>query len=133
MEPAERSEFMRKLAEKRKQSQEEMETEINEILLPFQAKRMEQIKVQNLVARLGDNAGSPILHPMFRDKLNLTQEEEERIKAKILEVRKKLEEDIAELRRKANEEVLGELTDEQRKIYDEIIGEPLKKPAQIEK
>jgi hypothetical protein len=133
MEPAERAAFMKDLAAKRKQSQEEMETEVGEILLPFQLKRMEQIKVQNQIARLGESSASPILHPMFRDKLNLTKEQEERINAKMAEVKKQLDEDIAELRRKAANEILNELTDEQRKTYNEMIGEPIKTPKEIDK
>ena len=133
MEPNERGEFMRDIAGKRRQSQKEVEDEISEILLPFQVTRMEQIKVQTQLSRLGKNAGSPILHPIFRDKLNFDKEQEERIWKKMKEVQTKLAADIAKLRKKANEEVLDELTDEQRKIYDEIVGEPLKKDSPLEK
>lgn len=133
MEPAERAEFMRELAAKRKQSREEMDAEIGNILLPFQLKRMEQIKAQNQIARMGPNGGSPILHPMFRDKLKLTKEQEERIRAKMQEMKKKLDDEIAKMQKKANDEILKELTAEQREIYDDMIGEPLKKPTEIDK
>ena len=110
MEPGQRREYMRDVTEKRKQSQKDMEDQINDILLPFQVKRMEQIKVQNQLARMGRNAGSQILHPIFRDKLNFDKEQEERIKKKMQEVQKKLAEDIDKLRKKASEEILPGIT-----------------------
>lgn len=131
MDPDERREFYRKLADERKKNAEELDDKINDILMPFQTKRLKQIKIQYQIQHMSRNSASPILHPAIKDELGIDEEQEASIKKKIAEVEAQLKKDIAELRKKAADEVFDELSKDQQKAFEELVGEKLEGDANL--
>ena len=81
-----------------------------------------QIKVQ-AEARRGGGPNNGQLPPSIIEKLDISDEQLEQMRAKADEVRKGMEEKIAKIRKQAEQEILSVLTPEQRKQYEEMMGE----------
>jgi hypothetical protein len=96
---------------------------INEILLPFQQERLEQIRLQ---AELRVHGSAALESGAFADFLKLSDKQEKELHVKTEEMAKKLEQEIKTLRQKRQREVLEDvLTKDQLKALDERLGSPL--------
>jgi hypothetical protein len=98
-----------------------------EVLLPHQRRRLAQLRLQELTNAQGMFAG--LNHPRMTETLKLSDEQVERIKATAQETDAKLKEKIAKLEREiklardeARQRILGELSDQQRRLYSEALG-----------
>ncbi len=108
-----------------------LEQQATAILLPHQLKRLNQIVFQEMV-----EAGEPhcgLTHFRAVEHLGLVEPQLQVVRAKALEAeskfKKRVDELMAELakaKQEARAEVLSTLTPEQRKKYDELVGEPVK-------
>jgi hypothetical protein len=107
-----------------------IEIEAYNVLIPHQRRRIDQIKNQTLV-RASDPTGG-LTHHRLVALLELSDEQQKAVKERATEVDAKLQEKLEALRKqieeektKARRDVLSVLTEQQRKIYREFIGELL--------
>ncbi len=97
----------------------ERTAQLNEILLPFQMDRLNQIAAQ-ASAQGGTRS---LVRGNLAEKLKITDDQKKRIEEKAVELQKKLDEKIAKLREQMQAELLAELTPEQRDQYKQLMGE----------
>ncbi len=117
MDRDERRAFFEDMREKMAEKTKQYEERYNAILLPHQQQRLKQLQVQTGNRRGLENNETLI------DELGLTEEQIEKMKAKAVDVNKKLQEKIAKLRSQAQNEILSVLSPEQQKKYKELAGD----------
>ncbi len=130
-----RAKFFAEAQEKRKKMETEMREKLEEVLLPEQLERLEQISVQV-------RGAGALADPELAAKLNVTEDqktkmEEVRTKSgeRMREVfssgggdRDKMREAFTKMRKEIDDEVLAVLTAEQRKEFEEMKGKPFEMP-----
>jgi len=99
---------------------EETQKRINDILLPHQSKRLNQLAVQY---RLRGGTSRTLSNDTIADELGITDKQKEKIQEKSNELQSELNEKIAELRKEMQEELLRELTPKQRQAWKKMIGD----------
>jgi len=112
----ERVEKIRKMVKTRT---EENKEKLGNILLPHQMKRLSQISAQ---ASARDGSQSLVSGTLAK-QLNITDEQKEALQAKAEELQKNLNAKIEKLRSQMQDELLAELTPEQRSQFKEMMGE----------
>ena len=115
-------ERMEKMREIRDRRTEEMKKEINDILLPHQVERLEQIANQ----ASAQGGARSLMGGSLADKLGITEDQKERLRTKAEELQKEMNEKIAKLRAEMQDELLAELTADQRAQYREMMGDAFK-------
>lgn len=108
-----------RLREMRDARTRERMAEINDILLPHQMERLSQIAAQASAQR----GSRSLINGSLAEKLEITDEQKVRIEEKAEELQKVFDEKIAKLRNQMQEQLLAELTPEQRDQYKEMMGE----------
>ena len=98
-----------------------VEEELNEILLPHQVSRLDELYFQMQSNRSGTEG--LLTNPKVVEKLGLTEEQIEEVAKKADEVKEDLEEKIAALREEARDEILSVLTSEQQQQIKEMMGD----------
>jgi hypothetical protein len=119
--PEERRERFDEIREEMDQKRKDIEEKVNNMLLPHQQKRLQQLIFQSQGRRggaLGFAANDNIL-----EKLGVTEEQKNQLREKSEQVRKDLDEKIAKLRKDAVDDLLSVLSAEQRQKYQDLIGE----------
>jgi len=108
--------------------QAEFEQRAEEILLPHQMRRFEQLRQQQLIDAQGPTAG--LNHPRMMEQTKPTDAQIEKIRAtaeatnaKLKEKIEKREREMEDARNEARRVILGELADEQRRLYQDVVGE----------
>jgi vacuolar-type H+-ATPase subunit I/STV1 len=99
----------------------EIEDRIGEILLPPQLQRLRQLELQ---MRLRGGLVRALTSEQVADELEITEDQQARLRTKAQQVEEELREKIAELRKQAQDELLQVLTPEQRAEWRERIGDP---------
>lgn len=108
------------------------------MLLPFQQQRIDQIA--NQVFFRASDSGGGLTHPKMMEVLRMTEDQVKQIRENAQKVDAKLQERLLSLDKQARQaridarsEVLNLLTDEQRKSYEEMIGDvvDLSQPKQV--
>lgn len=117
----ERDEMMTEIREKITKDMKEVEAKLGDILVPHQMERLEQLVLQGQMRRGGTAAA--LQSEAMREKLGLTEEEAEKLAAKEEEVKKELEEQIKELRAKAQDKILSVLPAEKQEKIKNMIGD----------
>ena len=118
----ERREMWTEMQEKIKTRMDEIKPKLNEVLLPAQQKRFGELKFQSQIKRAGgmmNERGANVL----KEKLNVTDEQFEKMKKKAEEARKVFEAKVAKLRREAEAQVLSVLSAEQQADYKSMMGD----------
>lgn len=110
-----------KLKELIKKQKEESESQLRELLLPHQLKRLEQVSHQ--VRMRNSGTLNALTRGKLKEELDLTDEDVKKLQTKSEEIQKDLEAEIAKLRAKAKKNLLKELSPTQRKKLDELMGE----------
>lgn len=100
--------------------QKQQEERIASVLLPDQLDRLKQVSRQTKMSRLGTDQA---LTKHLAEELGITPDQKKRIQEKSKRLKKDLEEKIAALRAKAKEELLQELSKEQRGKLEELLGD----------
>jgi hypothetical protein len=113
-----RGEEIREMFEKFRAEQRE---ELEQILLPHQLQRLEQISLQMDMKGRGD--AEALAGDRLADALGLTDEQKQRLSERAKEINAELEKDIAKLREEAREELFGELTPSQREKLKSMLGD----------
>ena len=103
----------------------EIEEQIKDVLLPHQQKRLEQLSMQSQARQKGGTIEFAA-SDQLAEKLNLTDEQKEKLKKAAEAAKKELEEKIKKLREKAEQKVLAVLTSEQREQYKDLMGDSFK-------
>ncbi len=96
---------------------------IHETLLPHQVSRMQQITLQQSLKRknpYGDELGAPIA---LADRLELSEEEKEKLKEAIEKAREAFYKEVRELKKKATDDIMASLPVEKQKQLQEIMGD----------
>jgi len=114
----ERMEKIRQLAE---EATKKVQAQVDEILLPHQAKRLKQLNYQ---LQMQGGLTRAIRSEELRKELNITEQQREQLEAKSEEIEERTRKQLAEIRKKAQEELLGTLTPEQRAKVNALVGEP---------
>lgn len=103
-------------------------TEMERVLLPKQSTRLEQIAVQSMGSVTDPEDGMAIvellMQPTVRAELAISDEEIQALQNVSQEQAEKLKREIAELRAKANQMVLAKLSAKLREQVQDLIGEP---------
>lgn len=130
-----REKFFAEAQEKRKKMEKEMREKLEEVLLPEQLERLEQISIQV-------RGAGALADPELSAKLKVTEDQ----KTKMEEVRnksgermrdvfssaggdrEKMREAFTKMRKEIDDEVLAVLSADQRKEFDEMKGKPFEMP-----
>ena len=107
-------ELMKKL---REQQREQMQG----LLLPHQVERLKQVAFQTHMKQAG--AAGALASEAIAEELGITKEQIERLKERSKEIQAKLAEDMEKLKEKAQQDLLMELTPDQRAKIKEMTGE----------
>jgi Spy/CpxP family protein refolding chaperone len=116
-----RESLMDEIREKIQSQMADVETDLNEILLPHQATRLDELYFQMQASRSGTDG--MLSNPKVKERLGLTDEQIDEIKAKAEEVKADLDKKIAGLREEAREEILSVLSSDQQKQIKEMMGD----------
>jgi len=108
------------LREKMETKREELNTKIGEVLLPHQKTRLKQIGLQMQMRSRGT---SGLLNDRLAEELGITDEQKERLRAAAEKAREELEEKTNKAREEARDTILSELTADQRKKLEQLLGE----------
>jgi hypothetical protein len=117
---AEQQEQFKKSQERLKAIRDDLAKEVEDILLPHQKKRLDEIALRMKMRRWG-TSGS-LLNTELTKKLDITDAQKERIQRKAEEVQKELDEKIAKLREEARQDILAELSPDQRTKLKGLLG-----------
>ena len=99
---------------------------IKESLLPHQIERLEQLTVQRLMNESERKKKSTgLLSKTMIDYLEIRPQQEERIREKSDEIRRRAAKQIQQILTESQEEILEELTPEQKDKYQKLVGDPL--------
>ncbi len=117
-----RDERMTKMREIMGKAQAETEKEIGKILLPHQLKRAKQLAFQQ---SLRGGAGRALTGGgSLARELGITEAQQEKLRAANEKLEAELRQKIAELRSKAQDELLKVLTTKQQAQFKDLVGEP---------
>lgn len=119
----EREKLNQEIAELEPELRDEIKLAIEDVLLPFQKQRLEQIVAQS---KLNNNGSGALMSEEFARLLKLTDEQKKQLEKKQQEIQKKLQEEIRDLHRKRQKELVeAVLTKEQLAKLKELIGDDL--------
>jgi Spy/CpxP family protein refolding chaperone len=99
-----------------------IEKEVDEVLLPGQRDRLNQIVLQRRLQGRG-GAVRALTSTDVSKALGLTDDQKKKLEEVGQEAQKELEEKIRKVREEAQEKILGVLTAEQKEIYKKLHGE----------
>lgn len=108
------------MQEKMREIQADAAKEVDEVLLPHQKKRLQQIVYRKALKNRGTS--DALAHGDLAKELKVTDEQKERLAKRAAEVQKELDKKIAKLRDEAREEILDELDSNQREKLKELLG-----------
>lgn len=108
--------------DKVKSDLQSLDESLSKMLSPSQAKRAQQILNQRRLQAGEDAVG--VLHPHVLQILGLSDVEQGELAKRINLARSELRRDIEQAQKRAQQKVLDSLTDEQRKRFLELVGEP---------
>jgi hypothetical protein len=110
----------KEMQEKLREIQADAAKEVDEVLLPPQKKRLQQIIYRKALQNRGTS--SALASGELSKELKVTDEQKERIAKRAAEVQKELDKKIAKLREEAREEILNELDSNQKAKLKELLG-----------
>lgn len=99
---------------------EEMQAEVDKILLPHQSKRLKQLEVQNQMR--GRMMGA--LEGDLAKDLGISEEQQDKLREKAQRLETELRKKMAEVRKQMQDQLLADLSPEQRKQFNDLVGDP---------
>ncbi len=119
----ERERLNQEMADLETDLRDEIKLAIDDTLLPFQKRRLDQIVAQS---KLNNNGSNALMSEEFARLLKLTDEQKKELEQKQQELQKKLQEEIRDLRRKRQRELVeAVLTKDQLSKLKELLGDDL--------
>jgi Spy/CpxP family protein refolding chaperone len=126
MAPSKMGEFVREFGTMLKA---DVDKQVQQVLLPHQVKRLEQIRLQTNMRGMGTRA---LEAEVLVKALGITEEQKKLMREKEKEVQQELKQKLEQLRKEAQSEVLSVLTDAQREKLTGLLGEDYEfKPRQF--
>jgi hypothetical protein len=110
----------RKSQEVEKALRDELAKNVEDVLLPHQKKRLEEISFRMKMKHRGTSGA--LVDSQLAKALDIDDAQKERIQKRAIEVQQDLEEKIAKLREEAREQILDELSPGQRRKLDDLLG-----------
>lgn len=98
---------------------------IDDILLPVQRERLQQIILQNEITRHGMMGALTADH--VAHQLDIDPQQKSRLVERAREIQIQLQKDIQTLKKQAEEELLEELSNDQQKKFEALLGEPFER------
>jgi len=114
------------IREKAQQQQKQLAEQIDAVLSEQQAARLEQLRLQMQSRWTG--AAIILGRAELADRLGVTDEQRERLRAVQQQAQKELQQQYEQLRRQARRKVLESLTPEQQAKWQEMLGDPFEFP-----
>ena len=94
-------------------------------LLPHQIDRVEQLSAQRMMNEGKGRESAGLLTDQMIGYLDISKDQEQRIKDKSEELKKEVGEKIRKILEDAKQELLSELHPSQKKKYEDLLGDPL--------
>ena len=94
-------------------------------LLPHQIDRVEQLSAQRMMNEGKGRESAGLLTDQMIGYLDISKDQEQRIKDKSEELKKEVGEKIRKILEDAKQELLSELNPSQKKKYEDLLGDPL--------
>ncbi|MBX3416078.1 MAG: hypothetical protein KF851_00625 [Pirellulaceae bacterium] len=117
-------EAMEGLRPKMEQITKDLEQDIDEILTPDQRRRFKQLYNQTRIRGFGGSVGQGLLdNDEIKKELNITSSQEDKLKEEAAKAQEFVREETAKIQKKAMERILGVLDADQRKKYQEMVGD----------
>ncbi len=104
-----------------KQLRDRQREQMESMLLPHQIARLQQVALQTHMKQAGTAAA--LASDKVAEELGITSEQIERLKKRSQEINEKLAKDMAELKEKAKDELIKELTLDQQAKLKELVGD----------
>lgn len=123
-----REERFQKMREVGEKVNKEIETGIDEVLLPHQAKRLKQLALQRRMQGNIESTAAALVEGELAEKLSLNDDQKGKVRDASKQLEEKLRKEIAKIRKQIQDELLNELSAEQRKQFDELVGTPFEFP-----
>ena len=98
--------------------------DLNGVLLPHQVERLKQIRMQSLLQR--KSIVEILTSDPVKTNLEITDDQSADLKTKEKEIEEELQREIAELRERAREKLLGSLRPTQKEAVEKMFGETYK-------
>lgn len=114
-------EMIEKLRQVTEEVREKKREEIEGLLLPEQIERLKQLALQRNMKQRG--TANALGSEEVAEALGLDEKQIEALREKSKELAERVQKEIEAAKEKAREELLGELTDEQREKLSELLGE----------
>lgn len=125
MSPEERDEARDRMRQEMQDFQADVETRISGVLSESQMQRLKQIEVQQQMQRGGLRG---MLRGELAEKLGITEEQQEQLRAKAEEEQEKLQQQVRKLTEEARERVLSVLSQSQRDELNRMMGKSFEMP-----
>lgn len=109
----------KELGELVKKLKEQQKAEIDNLLLPHQQDRLQQVALQMQMQSMG---AARALSSKLAEELGITDEQKDRLKKRQKELQEEMEKKIAKMREDVKQELLQELTSQQREKLKELTG-----------
>jgi len=121
--PEDREARFREMREKMEAQVKEVQEKVNQILLPHQQKRLDQITFQMRTRMGGGGLGGLIDDPEIVKKIGLTEEQIQKLRQIRDETMEKLRTLPQQIQKEAEEKAMNVLTEQQKQIIKEMTGE----------
>jgi hypothetical protein len=108
------------LADLIRELKQQQQEQIDSILLPNQQQRLKQVARQMKRKQLGT---SRLLTEQLAEELDLSEQQQDRIRTRAKELQEEIDRKLAELRANAKQQLIKELSPSQRKKLEELIGD----------
>ena len=99
---------------------QQQQDQIDQILLPNQQRRLKQVARQMKMKRTGT---AKSLTGQLAEELGISSEQQARIEKRSKELQEEINQKLAELKAKAKEELMCELSQDQRRKLEELLGD----------
>ena len=100
---------------------EEIQADVDKILLPHQSKRLKQLEVQQRM-RGGGVMGA--LGGDVAEQLGISEEQQDKLREKAQGLDQEMRKKMTEIRKQLQDQLLAELSPDQRKQFNDLVGEP---------
>jgi hypothetical protein len=100
---------------------QDIDDALSKVLLPHQMKRLGQLEMQQRMRRFGLMGA---FQGQLTEKLQITDEQREQLRAKAEKLEVEMREKIAEIRRQAQQELMDVLTPQQQAMIQDLLGDP---------
>lgn len=112
------------LGELMKKLRAEQKEQLSSVLLPHQIDRLKQVALQTHMKQSG--TANALASELVAEELGISDDQKERLQKRQKEIKEKLAQQIEELKKKAKDELLMELTPDQRGKLKKMVGDEYK-------